>query len=366
MSLENLVDEGIAIQPFGKGNCIQCAGKVRWNEPAKLFGFGLHARSPNQTRSSYLSSPLDSSTMWRSHPAGIFRWPSFTRLTCVRSTLSEELARMCFANSEALPRFIDSHSANFVIPECYESRMTESTNKATKMVENAKMTHKNAMYAHRVYRLNEWLHQNRLNQTDIARRTEMTRSYISALCTGVKPFGEGIARKLEEKLRMPTGFLDAVDDGGLGPVVTWSKPEDLPRGVYAMVPRVSISLSAGGGATVDEEEMGPPLAFTEEWIRSKHVSAKTNLRICKVSGDSMSPYLEDGDIVMIDTGQRHVVDNNVYCIRYGDDLRIKRLCKRFDGGLRIISDNKNYPEEVLSPEQLQHIAVIGRQIWRAG
>lgn len=210
------------------------------------------------------------------------------------------------------------------------------------------------------------MHNNHLTQTDVANRSGRTRSYISALCNGVKPFGENAARELEVALRLPPGFLDQQGEDGLSPIVTWSKPEDLPRGVYALVPRISVKLSAGHGVVAEQEHDVPPLAFTEEWIRSRNVSSKDNLRICKVTGDSMAPYLDEGDVVMIDLGQTQIIDNRVYCIRYGDELRIKRLCKRFDGGIRIISDNKDWPEESLAPDQLQHIAVIGRQIWRAG
>lgn len=365
MHFQDLIDVGVAVQPLGKGDSIKRSYEVCRGKSPELFGFGLHVPL-HQTRSSYLSSPWENSTMWRSQPEGIFRWPSLTREICVRPTFNVELDRMCRASAALLPCLADNHLANFVMHKYYEIETTKSTKWATKKKENDNMSYKDAMYAHRVHRLKEWMHQNRVNQTDIAKRTGFTRSYISGICTGVKPFGESVARNLEAKLHMKAGLLDAMDDRGLGPVEIWSHPDELPRGVYAMVPRISIALSAGRGIAVDEEEMGPPLAFSEEWIRSKHISSRTNLRICKVSGDSMHPYLDDGDVVLIDLGQQSIVDNSVYCIRYGDELRIKRLCKRFDGGLRIISDNKSYPEEVLSPEQLQHIAVIGRQIWRAG
>jgi len=56
----------------------------------------------------------------------------------------------------------------------------------------------------------------------------------------------------------------------------------------------------------------------------------------------------------------------VYALRYGDELRIKRLFRVYDGGLRIVSDNPTFPDEQISREAMQHIAVIGKLIWRAG
>jgi len=164
---------------------------------------------------------------------------------------------------------------------------------------------------------------------------------------------------------MPTGYLDD-DQSALRAVEAWSVPTDLQPGVYALVPRVAVSLSAGNGHLVDQEQHLPPLAFRREWLDSKCVTSKKNLRVLDVSGDSMEPYLQDQDVVLIDTGQTDIKDNGVYAIAYGSELRIKRLSKRFDGGLKIRSDNPVYPDEELTSEQAGYIRVIGKMLWRGG
>jgi phage repressor protein C with HTH and peptisase S24 domain len=80
----------------------------------------------------------------------------------------------------------------------------------------------------------------------------------------------------------------------------------------------------------------------------------------------MEPYLQDGDTVLIDLGQTALIDNEIYAIRYGDELRIKRLAKRFDGGIFVRSDNTIYPVETVGPGDLEHVNVIGRMLWRGG
>lgn len=110
----------------------------------------------------------------------------------------------------------------------------------------------------------------------------------------------------------------------------------------------------------------PPLAFRQDWLRTKSISARSNLRIMSVSGDSMEDYLQDGDTVMIDMGQKSVTDGQVYAISYGNELRVKRLRKRFDGGLIIQSDNPHYAEETLTAKDASAVKVIGRVLWRAG
>jgi phage repressor protein C with HTH and peptisase S24 domain len=221
------------------------------------------------------------------------------------------------------------------------------------------------MAALRRQNLTAWMHKHRMTQTDIAQRSDLSRSYVSLLFNPERFFGEKTARKLEQALSMPSGYLDD-DQDATRAVEAWSVPADLQPGVYALVPRVAVSLSAGNGHLVDQEQHLPPLAFRREWLDSKCVTSKKNLRVLDVSGDSMEPYLQDQDVVLIDTGQIEIKDNGVYAIAYGSELRIKRLSRRFDGGLKIRSDNPAYPDEELNPEQAGYIRVIGKMLWRGG
>jgi phage repressor protein C with HTH and peptisase S24 domain len=205
-----------------------------------------------------------------------------------------------------------------------------------------------------------------LKQAEFARKIEVTPQYLSLMLKEGFRFGEKAARKFEEKLKLPKGAMDASLDKHLHTIEVWDRPEDLPEGVFALVPRISVLLSAGGGAHQGEEMELPPLAFREDWLRKKNVTSRSNLRICEVKGDSMEGYLQDGDTVLIDMGQREVIDNQVYALQYGVDLRVKRLARRFDGGLFIRSDNQRYPEEIISSNEVDQIIILGRQIWRGG
>lgn len=213
--------------------------------------------------------------------------------------------------------------------------------------------------------LRAWMDEKRLNNTDLATRLGTGRAYVSGLFNTERHFGEKAARSIEQKLFMPAGYLDRRADS-MAPVDVWDSPDDLPDGVYALVPRIGVRLAAGNGIeAVDEREL-PPLAFRESWLKKKHVTSRSNLRVLEVDGHSMEPLLLDGDVVLVDLGQKDVIDHEVYAIAYGDELRIKRLSKRFDGGIIIRSDNTRFPEEVLRPEETQHVRVLGRMIWRGG
>lgn len=224
----------------------------------------------------------------------------------------------------------------------------------------------NKLHAHRRERLLEWMRLKGLSQADVMRRLDVSRSYISLLLSAGKPFGEKAARTIERALFIPNGYLDRSDTDALQPILVWERPEELEDSGCVMVPRVSVQLSAGHGLVAQEEVDLPPLAFRADWIRKKNITARSNLRTCSVKGDSMEPYLSDGDVVLIDMGQTRVEDNEVYAIVAYDEVRIKRLSRRIDGGLLVRSDNPRYPEESLTPEQAQHLTIAGKCVWRAG
>jgi len=228
------------------------------------------------------------------------------------------------------------------------------------------MADEQEIYEVRRTRFKEWMALKGLSGADVGRRLDRTRGYISLVLTKRKAFGERFARDAEKILGMPDGYLDCKPEPTLKSVVAWNSPDDLSPGTYALVPRVGVSVSAGSGTIVSEEQELPPLAFREDWLRKRGVTSRGSLRVCSVSGDSMEPFLFDGDSVLIDLSQTVVMNNEIYAIRYSDELRIKRLGKRFDGGLMIRSDNPRYPEESLTPEQAAHITVIGRMLWRGG
>jgi phage repressor protein C with HTH and peptisase S24 domain len=206
-----------------------------------------------------------------------------------------------------------------------------------------------------------------VTRTKLAQQMGVSRTYVTLLFDPERFFGDKAARKVERALGMPERYLekDGQENDSMA-IEAWDKPEDLADGVYAMVPRVEIRLSAGSGLMNRQETGLPPLAFRREWLSKKNVTARSNLFVCEVSGDSMSPGLQDGDIVLIDTGQNTLTDGEVYAIRYGDEVRIKRLFRRIDGSIRVISDNSAFPEEVITPADRDHFSILGLKIWRGG
>ena len=205
-----------------------------------------------------------------------------------------------------------------------------------------------------------------LKRADYCRKYDISPSYLSQILSGGCRFGEKAARSMEEKLHLPVGSLDNEKENDLNLIEVWESANDLPDNSFALVPRLSISLKMGLTSKTTGEELLPPLAFRTDWLKKKNVTHRDNLRTCDMQGDSMEPYVQDGDSILIDIGQTDIQDNQIYAIRYGDEIRIKRLSKRFDGGLMIRSDNPKHPDETLTATEAQMITILGRMLWRGG
>jgi len=214
--------------------------------------------------------------------------------------------------------------------------------------------------------LKRWMDDRSMTSSELAAKISSGRAYASLLFKEGRPFGERAARAIEAKLHMPTGYLDAEKEAPIL-VADWSAIRDVDDEMYALVPIVEISLAPGSASIAYTEPLLPPMAFSRKWLVAKGVTSKENLCTCSVNGPAMEPTLMDGDVVMIDAGQRDVIDGEIYAIRYGDEIRVSRLFKVIDGGIRIHPDNRTFPSEVLPPSVIGGpLKIIGRKIWRGG
>jgi phage repressor protein C with HTH and peptisase S24 domain len=78
-----------------------------------------------------------------------------------------------------------------------------------------------------------------------------------------------------------------------------------------------------------------------------------------VEGESMEPTLPDGSIVFIDRRQTDSSRDGIFVASTANGLFIKRIRRRADGMVELISDNPLYTPEVLPPEQVE---IVGRVV----
>lgn len=120
-----------------------------------------------------------------------------------------------------------------------------------------------------------------------------------------------------------------------------------------------VNVSAGGGA-YDAEDDAESFEVPSYMIHM--LGGKENLKnihAINVVGDSMEPTLNSDNIIFIDRAKKENLKDGIYAFTTNHGLFVKRLQRRVDGALDVISDNKDYPKQVLNADELQ---VLGKVI----
>lgn len=122
-------------------------------------------------------------------------------------------------------------------------------------------------------------------------------------------------------------------------------------------------MSAGDGIYAPEvEAVVGQLAFPPGYLgRITGGAPLRNLSIVTVKGVSMSPTLNPGDVVMIDSTKRNLGFDGLFVLRYGDVLHVKRIGRSpRRGHVTVISDN---PDQGNHEAPIEEIDVIGKVLW---
>lgn len=120
-----------------------------------------------------------------------------------------------------------------------------------------------------------------------------------------------------------------------------------------------VSVSAGGGAYENEdsyEELEVPPYFLNMLGGKNNLK---NIEAINVIGDSMEPTLNSNNIIFVDKSVKDGIRDGIYAFTTTHGLFVKRVQKRVDGKLDIISDNKDYPVQVMHKDEIN---ILGKVI----
>jgi len=129
--------------------------------------------------------------------------------------------------------------------------------------------------------------------------------------------------------------------------------EKLSTSQYREVPEYNVRVSAGHGEYQGIEHVKQELQIPKQWLPENG-----NVGLVKVEGDSMWPTIAHGDFVGVEFSSGYTSDG-LYLIRVEDAAFVKRLQKEFNL-IRIISDNPQYREMTVSPDDGSDFGLIGR------
>ncbi|BBT39052.1 XRE family transcriptional regulator [Pseudomonas putida] len=119
------------------------------------------------------------------------------------------------------------------------------------------------------------------------------------------------------------------------------------------------------GQTMLEISITTSLLVNAEVFRRRAIEDKTVVAVA-VSGNSMSPVLQDGSSVLVDMSETLVKDGKIYAIDHDGQVRVKTVYRLPGGGIRVRSFNTaEHPDETYTPSDLKEhkIRIIGRVFW---
>jgi hypothetical protein len=126
----------------------------------------------------------------------------------------------------------------------------------------------------------------------------------------------------------------------------------------------TINVSAGGGAydNIDDyEKLDLPDFFVNIVGGADNIK---NIEAINVTGDSMEPTLNNGNIIFIDKTKQDISKDGIYAFVNENGLFVKRIQRRIDGSLDIISDNKEYPIQIAKKTDINILGKVVSSIGR--
>lgn len=189
---------------------------------------------------------------------------------------------------------------------------------------------------------------------------EPSRERLVALADAA---GVGIAWLAKGEGPQPR-FRDAARAGAGAALMAGVDPQ-----AFLVLPRHAEDAAAAAGA----ETPAPPdaqasafIAFGHDWIRRSFGVGPEDLMLESAVGESMQPTVKDGDLLLVDTTDRRFREFGVYILEYAGQRLVKRVQRKLDDGLLLISDNTAYEAERIPPERAREVKVLGRVVWSGG
>ncbi len=205
-----------------------------------------------------------------------------------------------------------------------------------------------------------------VTQPEMARRMGMSAKTFWTLKEGAgNPTLENI-EKVAAYLKRPLWQL-LVKDGHKLPRDFDPFKQTVPKieGGHVRIAVLDAAPSAGpGGEPVDYPAVLGHIDVAEAWAKKRLTNSLEHVRALPVAGDSMSPTINEGDLVFVDTSHKRFEAEGIYVIVYNNALLIKRLSADLaTQRIRVQSDNAAHSTQQVSEDAL---SICGRvKAWLA-
>lgn len=217
-------------------------------------------------------------------------------------------------------------------------------------------------------RLQHTLNLNGLTQEYVANAVGVSQTAISDIVKG--------------KTKRPRNILDIAKVLGVSPDWLMTGKGEQPSFSQAVenidteeeekhqlrVEVLDVYASAGNGSFLTGDLAGDICAIefeNEYFMQSFQRANEKGLAIINVTGDSMEPTLQNGDLLYVDVRKNYYCGDGIYVFSLGDTLYVKRL-QLTGNKLLIHSDNKFYDTWDIHPEDEEQFIIHGKVEFQQG
>lgn len=201
--------------------------------------------------------------------------------------------------------------------------------------------------------------------TALAKKTDVSAPYISQMKSKFRDMGTSTARRIEFKLGIPQGSLDTPHDwDGFQPIPSKTPPgfdfdakvesirADIQRARFVDVGEGDQSIHwVKVDLFVDLTDAATPfiasaplrsIQFSTSYLQTLvGVVDLESLALVFMPGDSMSPTIAPGDLLLMDTSSTKVLADGIYFFTYKGSFHVKRL-QIVGDRIGVRSDNPSY------------------------
>jgi phage repressor protein C with HTH and peptisase S24 domain len=165
---------------------------------------------------------------------------------------------------------------------------------------------------------------------------------------------------------------------GEGPTPTFEQPSDNRRRSgeheapaesdwrqFVLLPHRP-EAAAAGSITPPNPSGSEYMALRHDWVRATCGVEPSDVLLEIATGDSMTPTIRDGNLLLVDTTERAFRNFGVYVLEIDGQRLVKRVQRKHDGSLVLISDNAVYQPDSVDKTAADRVVVVGRVVWSGG
>jgi phage repressor protein C with HTH and peptisase S24 domain len=185
---------------------------------------------------------------------------------------------------------------------------------------------------------------------------EMAFSAFRSLENGTSPITDAVADAIQKCHGVSSKWLLS----GEGAMMAGRPRAQAHAGKSIEVPRLSLEASAGDGSSLKDyvREVGS-MSFDWHMLREICGVPPESLYMLKISGDSMQPTINHGELVFVDASEdQDFSRDGVWALRMRDKLCVKRVRRDAPEGQEVVSDNKDYRPVALD----ETVRLLGRVV----